>query len=150
MAPEFSLEKEHLLKAPNQLVITDFSVKELAELYDAERLAYEVWRSSATLRCIAKGAIFFVDESDTRFGDDRSDELDELIKIYDNRERRLSASAIGAFFDNLNKDDMAEGIVFLPTYNLTGLNTDSIRDVFLTFANTILRYPEKFCCYWKK
>ena len=133
MAPDFALEREYLQKAPSQLILTDFSTKELKELYDTEKLAYEIWRSGATLRSMAKGASFFVEESDTRFGDDRSEELDQLLKIYDNRDRRFTATRIGAQFDGHNSANSKEGYIFLPIYNLTGITTDKLRNFFLNF-----------------
>jgi len=133
MAPDLAPEREYLQKTPSQLVLTHFSAKELKELYDTEKLAYEIWRSGATLRSIAKGSPFFVEESDTRFGDDRPDDLDQLLKIYDSRIKPFTATAIGAQFNGHNSKNLQEGHIFLPVYNLTGITTDTLRDFFLHF-----------------
>lgn len=142
MAPEFDLERKLLTEGGSQLVLTDFTERELSDLYDVERLAYEVWRVGATSRSIGKGAPFVVETSETRFRDDRSDEMDELLEIYDERTGRLSSSAIGAVFADLTTQPLKTGFVFLPFYNVAGMTTDPFRDAFRHLCG--LEFPDGF------
>jgi len=81
MAPEFDLERQ-VLQAGRQLVLTDFTAVGLREFYDLERLVYELWRGTAMLRIIGKGASIAVDDSKTAVFDLRSEELDKLVAIF--------------------------------------------------------------------
>ena len=100
MSDEFSIERE-LLLSNKQLVLTGFSSNELKQFYDIERLAYEIWRSSAMLRIIGKGAPIIVADFKSWVFDFRSDELDRLVTIFDtrNHEEQYLLSATGLVFD---------------------------------------------------
>ena len=70
-------------------------------------VAYEVWRTAANLRAIGKGATLVVDDSEARFWDNRSEELNKLFKFYDERNRLDSVAATGAVFDHLGDEQTA-------------------------------------------
>ncbi len=125
---EFDLERNLLRDAGSQLVLTQFTHTDLAEFYNLEKLAYEVWLTGATLRTIGKGAPFWVEDEPPDFGDDRSDELAELLEHYDNRNRELHTTATGAIFESFKGGDHT-GHVFLPTYNLMGVSSNSIKGI---------------------
>ena len=80
----FEIER-NILQSSEQLVLTDFSVKELRDFYEVERLAYEIWRSGAMLRIVGKGAPIVVDDSPVFVHDGRSEELGRLVEIFDSR-----------------------------------------------------------------
>ena len=123
MAPEFEVERDIVARG-NQLVLTDFTSADLIAFYRLERLAYEIWRTSAALRTTGKGAPLIVCDPPDCFGDGRSLELDFLVTNYDQRldKSGLSHSASGVVFSN--KDEMsAAGFVFLPIYNLGGITS---------------------------
>lgn len=130
MSPDFEPERDIVAEA-NQLVLTDFTHIDLRELYDLEKLAYEVWRIAATLRTIGKGAPFLVDDSVDYYYDQRSTELDTLLKSYDERNRRfdLNHSSSGVIFTD-SKEVSAAGIVFLPSYNVNRITTEDLQGVF--------------------
>ncbi len=80
--PDVAFERKIVTDGRAQLVLTEFGPAELKELYDVEKLAYEVWRSAATLRSIGKGAPFVVVGPPHFFGDSRDHELDWLLAHY--------------------------------------------------------------------
>jgi hypothetical protein len=83
-----------MLKGPRDLVLTEFSVDDLAQLYGCEQLAYEIWRCGAAARITSKGAPLRVDHtSDLCFFDARNEELNTLVEIYDERHSPFLASA---------------------------------------------------------
>lgn len=133
LSPDFEFERENLKQAKAQLVLTDFGPAELKELYDVEKLAFEIWRSSATLRGIGKGATFVVEGSPHYFQEDRSDDLDWLIQHFDNRYRLTEASTFGVVFKNgMHKPH--EGTIFLPTYNLTNIRGENCAPLYRIFS----------------
>jgi hypothetical protein len=142
MAPEFEVEREGLQKM-NQLVLTDFSSAELREFYDVERLAYELWRSSAMLRVTGKGAPIAIGDFRASVIDLRSPELRRLIEIFDSRlgneSPGLSATGTMLAYDGLGHQ--TAGIVFLPTYNLGGISTDELAPFFEKVFNLELILP---------
>jgi len=122
MAPEFEVERDIVARG-NQLVLTDFTSKDLLVFYDLERLAYEIWRTSAALRTIGKRAPLIVCDPPECFGDGRSAELDFLVTNYDQRldDSDLSHSASGTVFSNSTKLSAA-GCALLPIYNVGGVD----------------------------
>ena len=131
VAPEFEHER-NVVSQGNQLVLTDFTSSDLLAFYDLERLAYEIWRATAALRTIGKGAPLIVYEPPDCFADGRSPELDFLVTSYDHRINKfvLSRSASGVVFSNTTELSVA-GCVFLPTYNLNGV-TSKVFDEFFS------------------
>jgi hypothetical protein len=105
-----------------ELVLTDFGVDELRQLYMCEKLAYELWRCGATLRILAKGAPLIVDHaSEKLFFDNRDDVLHELVTHYDNRARLGGTSSTGTTYPD-EKDNLShEGTAFVPVYNVENI-----------------------------
>ena len=113
MHPDFQVEREIVESAP-QLVLTDFGTVELIEFYSLEKLAYEIWKTSALLRAVGKGAPIIVIADEEKVLDERSDELNQLIRIFDDRDHSPIASATATVY----ADDSEEGgRVLLPGYN---------------------------------
>lgn len=130
MSPEFESER-NIISENNQLVLTDFSSSDLLAFYDLEKLAYEIWRTGAALRTTGKGAPLTVADSLECFGDNRSLELDFLVKNYDNRlgKSGWSYSASGVVFPD--KDDISKGgLAFLPIYNLGKVTSKEFEEFF--------------------
>jgi hypothetical protein len=126
MESEFRRERDLLEREP-QLVLTRFATPDLREFYDAEKLAYEVWRTSAMLRITAKGAPIVVDGSDACVWDVRSTELARLVWAYDCRWARWQdrgTSAPGVVFDPVAMPEDRPGIEFLPSYNVGRVDLD--------------------------
>ena len=127
MAPEFEMERELIMEGPNQLVLTNFSTDEFIEFYQVEKLAYEVWRAAAMLRSIGKGAKFVIENSSTRFDDERSEELNFLVVSHDERlSGAFSVSASGTVFESIGED--TTGCIFIPVYNAGAINIDRLRE----------------------
>jgi hypothetical protein len=119
------------LDSRRQLVLTKFDVSSLRELYELEKLAYQIWRAGAALRIVGKGAGIVVDpEHPEGFYDARSEELDRLVEIYDLRMGGFTASSSGMTFDsNLSKGEHS-GTIFIGSYNVTSLEGEIIHKMF--------------------
>jgi hypothetical protein len=130
MAPEFEVERNIVAQA-NQLVLTDFTSTDLLAFYDLERLAYEIWRTAATLRTTGKGAPLIVCDPPECFADGRSTELDFLVTNYDKRTGRSewSSSASGVTFADVAQQSV-EGCVLVPIYNVGGVTSTDFKDFF--------------------
>jgi hypothetical protein len=130
MTPEFEFERK-IIAQMNQLVLTDFSSIDLAAFYDLERLAYEIWRTAAALRTTGKGAPLIVGDPPECFADARSSELNFLVTKYDQRIDRHQSphSAQGVVFSDASELSAA-GCVFTPTYNVGGVTTSDIKELF--------------------
>jgi hypothetical protein len=115
------------LDSRRQLVLTKFDVSSLRELYELEKLAYQIWRTGAALRIVGKGAGIVVEpEHPEGFYDARSEELDRLVEIYDSRLGGFTASSSGMTFDsNLSKGEVS-GTIFVGSYNATSLEGEII------------------------
>jgi hypothetical protein len=142
LAPEFAFIKDSLSSQPSQLVLTKFGVTQLMEVYEAEKIAYEVWRSGATLRTLGKGAPLVVDPTSKElFYDNRSDELNQLIDYYDCRDMAVGVSATGTVFSEFNLDPKKGGNIFLPVYNVNQFTAADFARVFNSFGLEIA-HPE--------
>ncbi len=113
-----------------QLVLTKFGEPEILEFYGVEKLSFEVWQSMATLRALGKGAPLRVMASVDCFAYDRSDELDDLLRIYDDRDHRCDASGTGTVFHR-SPGDKANGMIFLPFINARHISWSDLRPWFL-------------------
>jgi hypothetical protein len=122
-----------------QLVLTDFGNEEFRELYECEKFAYQIWRCGATLRTIGKGAPLIVDPSSPLgFYDDRSDELDKLLRNYDERERTLGASATGTVYPQDLSELRGSGFILVPAYNVAGVYARELNLVFKVLGLTLV------------
>jgi len=115
MDPEFELEREGL-QARDQLVLTDFTAKNLLDFYEVEKLAYEIWRSGAMLRIVGKGSLIIVGDTPEFVYDSRSDELDKLVKNYDSRigslDYTLSSTGLVGKFSIIEEDLPVAKLIF--------------------------------------
>lgn len=130
MSPEFENERK-ALKEADQLVLTNFTISDLIDFYNSEKLAYEIWKASAVLRAFGKGAPLFVDNHhDEYFGDARSDELDSLLKSYDSRigGSGVSETSSGVVYTDWREDSI--GCVMLPVYNIGKETARDLKDYF--------------------
>ena len=138
MSKEFDFERK-IVTEFSQLVLTDFGPNELREFYDLERLAYEMWRTSAMLRIVGKGASIEIGGKPDFVIDSRSNELDFLVRNFDNRTGlagKYISSATGVFVENINKD--YDGVVFAPHYNLGKLSAEDLKRIFKIFFKNII------------
>lgn len=130
MAKEFEIER-NIVTNNSQLVLSDFTTSDLLNFYDLEKLAYEIWRTTAALRTTGKGAPLIVGGEPQYYSDIRSSELDFLVKNYDKRNERgnFSGSASGVVFADVDKLS-ADGCIFIPIYNLGKITTKDIKVLF--------------------
>jgi hypothetical protein len=144
MHPKLETLGEHL-RLHNQLVLTDFDVHALRELYELEKLAYQIWRVGATLRIVGKGAGLIVDPSHPGgFYDSRSNELDELVQRYDSRLRGFSASSTGTSF-NGSPGANTKGTIFLGKYNVEAIEVSHFARFFDRFGLKLTNdFPTNF------
>ena len=150
MAPCFSPERAILEAAP-QLVLTDFGVAELREFYDLERLAYELWRSSALLRILGKGAPLLVLGPPHYVGDDRSDDLSKLVESYDERARNSSGWALTASGVSADRRAMppdGSGTIAVPAYNVDRIPLEEFKHIFSEVLNVDFRRSGSFNFIW--
>jgi len=148
MAPEFEFERKIIAKG-NQLVLTDFSSIDLQAFYDVERLAYEIWRTAAALRTTGKGSPLIVSDPPECFADGRSPELDFLITKYDQRidRHQLPHSAQGVAFSDTSESSAA-GCIFLPTYNVGGVTSADLEELFSKLYKMRLQSEITFNFAW--
>ena len=138
MAPDFALERQLLDEAGPQVVLKKFNTSNLVEYYLLEKLMYEIWKCSATLRSIGKGAKVVVDHSTpVLFYDLRSKELSYLLDNYDNRNVKNSASRKGVILKDLGESG---GELLVPYFNIWNLVTDSFNELLEKFSSKI-RFP---------
>jgi hypothetical protein len=129
------------LRAQPQLVLTDFGAPEYLAALETEKLGYEVWRSMALLRILGKGAQLEVGDAEELVHDNRSDELDTLVRHYDQRGGGLpTATATGTVFEHAFQERSA-GVVVLPHYNVEGITFAQLRPLFQRFLGRPLGTP---------
>jgi hypothetical protein len=122
------------LASKPQLVLTEFGEQELVELYQCEKLAYEIWRCGAVLRILGKGAWLVVDHSEEPiFFDTRTPELDRLVSIYDRRSGVGGTSATGTTFPTGQGSWEASGAALIPYYNVKHAGKDEVSRAFEYF-----------------
>lgn len=148
MAPQFGVERD-IVAQGNQLVLTDFANTDLLAFYDLERLAYEIWRTSAALRTTGKGAPLIVCDPPECFADGRAAELDFLVTNYDRRTGRseFSSSASGVTFAEVTQQS-AEGCILVPVYNVGGVTSTNFRDLFRKMYGITLVSDMTFNFVW--
>lgn len=138
MHPDLSVFLEQLHKTP-QLVLTKFDSFSLAELYQAEKLAYEAWKAGAVLRALGKGAPFVVGKEPIDFFDGRNEELETLFAHYDRRGHGFDVSATGTvFFESPGSE---HGTIFLPRYDVDEISKQIPAKFWELFG---LRFVEPF------
>lgn len=144
LSSEFDLERDIIQS--RQMVLTNFGIEELKKLYTIEKIAYEIWRCMAILRAVGKGAILYVDDKLSElYGDARDDDLDFLIKNYDDRINRLQTcgvSAKGIAYSKLELKDSSE-IIFIPYYNVGSLKANHLNEYTQTIFNKTIQ-PDNF------
>lgn len=106
------------LREQPQLVLTNFGVVQMEEVYDLEKLAYECWRCGATLRILGKGAGLNVVHEFPYFLDTRTECLGRLVTIYDKRQQEFIVTATGTVFSSAAADEDRSGSIALPSYNV--------------------------------
>lgn len=115
LKPAFALHLKEFTNPDHQpqWVLTDFDERNLEEYYNVEKCAYELWLVGAKSRIIAKGANLIINNNLPQILlDDRSDELEFLINIYDSREHPMVMSATGTVFRA--REDEKKGYLLLP------------------------------------
>lgn len=144
MEPQFTALRTELQKT-RQIVLTDFGVTHLKELYETERIAYQLWRCGAALRITGKGAGISVDPRHAGgFFDTRSYELNELVESYDSRGTILNASASGTAFNSKRVKPQGKGIVLLATYNVYSVPGSEFAAWFKLFGIDVTHYRSNF------
>lgn len=142
MSNEYSLERQSINEMPPQAVLLKFGLTELIELYDCEKIAYEIWKATALFRIIEKGASLMVNlKSENLFSDDRSDDLNFLVTNFDSRNEKFRslASATGIIFQDI-KDQNQKGSILLPFYNIYSLNINLFQDAFNSIRKENVNY----------
>ena len=119
--PKFAHLYDLVKQSPPQLILKNVSFEDFKEVYEVERLAFEVWKTMAMRRSVGKGAALIVSHTPPYLGDTRTDELNDLINNFDSRNETLDHSAIGAAFQFSGEKTHAAGIVILPQYNVDRL-----------------------------
>lgn len=131
-----------LRRGPPELVIRDFSKRDLIDVYALEGIAYQYWRLTALLRSLGKGAKIILDETgDWNYVPNSA--LNKLIESIDKRNERGGSisSLLGVWIDrktimdwdgSANADEELD-IVLCPVYNTqrvafpAGLGLDGTR-----------------------
>ncbi len=115
LSEDFRLEREKLIQGKGETVLTNFGTQELLEFYEIEKIAYEIWRAGAIKRILAKGTTLSVIEREPYFIDNRNEELNHCVEVYDKRIRNGFATSSGVWW---GKDiGSNQGTIFTPVYN---------------------------------
>lgn len=105
-----------------QLVLTDFGLGELKDLYLAEAYAGELARVSSCIRTVLKGASLFVRRNPADYMANTSDELHGLLKSFDGRNENgvvgYFPSAAAVVSQQMNKSQ--DGLIIIPCINVRG------------------------------
>jgi hypothetical protein len=125
-----------------QLVLTNFGVVQMEELYDLEKLAYECWKCGAMLRILGKGAELSVFHEPPYFDDRRTKVLDQLVQIYDKRNLEFTVTATGTVFSSAAGKDDGNGSIVIPSYNVWHLPLRNYES-FLKGAGIDLGNPDE-------
>ena len=127
------------VRAAPQLVLTDFGAVELADLFEIEKLAYEIWKCMSLLRMLAKGAPLVIDcDNEECVFDDRDDDLDFLVTSFDDRVTPISVTATGTVFH----DDLAEdGWSLFPRYNIDHETVESLGTAYKAIVGKTVEMP---------
>jgi len=150
MAPEFEMERQ-ILQESNQMVLTDFSLPNLKAFYETERLAYETWRNSSMLRIAGKGAPIIVDESRDCVYDSRSEELNKLVRLFDERNATYDSrllSATGVTGEEYRDSFVETGFVLLPSYNVGLITANELGSIFKKVFNIEFKVESRFNFIW--
>jgi hypothetical protein len=148
LSENFEFERRILEESPKQMVLTNFSSIDMLEIYNIEKLAYEMWRSTAALRIIGKGASVVVTDSEPFFFDNRSDELRNLIQLFDSRHLwNENSSLTGISFANLSSPS-SDGMILLPTYNLGHIFSNEFGELFEKVFGFTIKMPVVFNFIW--
>ena len=147
LSDEFELERKLIDELPAQLVLTDFTSRNLLEYYNLENICYELWVCGAKLRSIAKGATITVDHnSKDIFYENPDDKLDRLIASYDSRLGTGFTSETGTVFSNEKFDTNSE--IFLPVLNSSHISGKHLSQLTEQFLNIKLGdQPTNFIIY---
>ncbi len=144
MNDAFKKERELIINGGNQVLLLDFGVPELKEIFLIQKFCFQIWRVASLFRMIAKGAKLQIDYSPPYYFDFRDEELDFLVKNFDSRVQPFNTTKEGATFDisPLNSP------VFIPTYNINKLpfNTYVWNQIFQ--QHYTLQDPTYFNFYW--
>jgi hypothetical protein len=139
---EFEIERK-MVEETSQLVLTNFTHRELIEFYEVEKLAYEVWKASALLRTVGKGGVLAVSGPPEYISGECSKQPSTLMEVYDNRisNREVSASSAGVMFETA--ESVNEGFILLPFYNLEKVLASEINPITEKAFKTT--FPEEMC-----
>ena len=146
LSPEFEMQRK-VIDSGAQLVLTDFGVIELKEFFELEKLAYEVWKTGAQLRTVGKGAPLHVVGGEEMVRDGRSDDLNELLRIFDGRIPSGVNTSTGTVYC---EDPGRGGVTLLPSYNAAKVPADKFNEIFRILGFNFLKdgeYTSNFIWY---
>lgn len=141
LTPDYSLERKMVEQAPDMLVLTDFTVMELKEIYDLEKLCYEINLINKAIRIIGKGCLLNYQKDINWYNFSSTDALDKLMTIYDKRinDNGINSSYLGVYYANYVKEK-TENYCFFPIYNVGDNSFDLFKELFHSL------YDMEFTC----
>lgn len=135
---------QHLKENP-QLVLLKFGLEELRELYKLEALAHEIWLTVAKMRIVGKGAPLIIDpNSEEIIIDGRSEELNKLVSIFDERQHAFDASATGTVFIKSFDDTSESGVYIIPSYNINNIPGEEFNELLSNLFNASIEVNGDF------
>ncbi len=124
----FKDERDQLLSSPHQIVLKNFNQYDLFNVYSIEHIAHEIWRTGALLRIIGKGAKLLVTHDDPYITDTRTDDLNDLIKIFDQRQiNKSNTTAVGVWYEEYFK---VKDLLLFPQYNFNHIHKNVVSKLF--------------------
>lgn len=119
---EFLSDYMVLTKSADMLVLTDFGVEELEEIYNIEKLCFELHKINRTYRILGKGALLNYSERNTWDTISISPDISFLIESFDKRldNNAICSSYLGVYYTDKEKITDKAPCIF-PIYNVSNI-----------------------------
>lgn len=130
---EFTPERNAIQKNKDSLVLTEFGVEELNEVYELEKLCYEMNLINKAIRLLGKGCVLSYTEKRKWYVFICRDDVQLLMDNYDKRldENGITSSYLGVYYSE--KNDNTLGYCLFPIYNNGDYSFDLHKNIIHDF-----------------
>jgi len=141
LTEDYSTESMIIEKAPDMLVLTDFGVNELKEIYELEKICLEIHLVNKMYRILGKGCKLNYINVNEWFNFTITNEAEKLMQIYDNRINlnKVNSSYLRVYYSNISSEKNDSYCLF-PTYNVGNISFDIFKEIFAKL------YKMEFTC----
>ncbi|MBP5602657.1 MAG: hypothetical protein J6X78_07990 [Treponema sp.] len=141
LTEDYSTERRIIEKAPDMLVLTDFGVNELKEIYELEKICLEIHLVNKMYRILGKGCKLNYINANEWYNFTITNDAVKLMQIYDNRINlnKVNSSYLGVYYSNISSKKPDSYCLF-PTYNVGNISFDNFKEIFAKL------YKMEFTC----